>query len=68
MSIRLHEVSVVARKAEAGARVDGEAVADLDCALHRLDDEDDGDQAGEAFLRESCDVADKKAAEKEMRR
>ena len=61
VKISLHEIGVVSRKAEAGARVDGEAVANLDRALHRLDDEDDGDQAGKAFLRESCDVADKKA-------
>ena len=59
-------VRVVARKADAGTRVDGEVVADLDGALHRLDDEDDGDQAGEAFLREPSDVADKEAAEKEV--
>ena len=63
----LHEISVVSRKAEAGTRVDGEAVANLDRALHGLDDEDDGDQAGKAFLRESCDVADKEAAAKKMR-
>ena len=59
-------VRVVARKADAGTRVDGEVVANLDGALHRLDDEDDGDQAGEAFLREPSDVADKEAAEKEV--
>ena len=64
VKISLHEISVVSRKAEAGTRVGGEAVANLDRALHRLDDEDDGDQAGEAFLREASDVADKEAAEK----
>ena len=66
VKISLHEISVVSRKAEAGTRVDGEAVANVDRALHRLDDEDDGDQAGEALLCEPSDVADKEAAEKEV--
>ena len=51
----------------AGTRVDGKVIPDLDGALHSLDDEDDGDQAGEALLREPRDVADKEAGEKEVK-
>ena len=67
VKISLHEVCVVPRKADTGTRVDREVICDLDGALHCLDDEDDGDQAGEALLRKPCNVADKKAAEKEVK-